>query len=297
MAVNLTTRYLFKLHAGISVTTYDTLIDTLIDDVSELIEQACDRTFTATTYRAWLDGSGARTMMLPEWPVTNLYRVCIGSDNVLEVEYTSSGLHADISFDGTTFTLHYITSAGTETTNTTITAADNAQISDLENALEAISGWSATVRGGNSTQPTTLIKPFRARWCLNPDSMTMEVPDTGDGLDVELVSETNRAIATTYGRSFPKGRSNIFVWYKAGYTLPVGTTSVTTEGTVPKGLTLVANQIINDVYMSRKDDLTLKSKKLGDYSWTRGDVKDFQGYIEAHWNDLRRYARHDLVEA
>jgi hypothetical protein len=100
--------------------------------------------------------------------------------------------------------------------------------------------------------------------------------------------------------AFPYGRQNIFVWYAAGYTLPVdnaGHTALTTDGDLPGGLILAVNGIMADAFRSRDKNRTLNSESLGDYSYTNasGSVAGMVvSAVEAHSRELSPYIRKSI---
>lgn len=291
MAVNLTTRFLFKQHAGITGTANDAVIDALIDDVSALIADVCDRVFELTTYKQWLDGSGGQTMLLPQWPITVIHKVTSDTDDVLDVKFQGDGTHADVTVDATNCTLHHVDNSGDEQ-STALALATYKTVATLATAIDAVSGWTTVTRGGHDNEPTLFLMPVYGADALSPDYPTLEVPD--DSYNVRIVSETDRLIERTAGFAFPCGRSNVFAWYKAGYTLPVDNaehTALATAGNVPKGLTLLVNQAIFDVYSARAHDAAMKSEKIGDYSYTRGAVESAVTIREA---ELQNYMKVDI---
>lgn len=73
MALNpqaLTTVARFKSYAGITVATFDTKIEMLINVVTDFIEHYCDRRFLQTAYTNELyDGHGSQQLLLKNYPV------------------------------------------------------------------------------------------------------------------------------------------------------------------------------------------------------------------------------------
>jgi len=288
MAANLTTLYLAKLFAGVASVADDKLIERLIDQACELAGQMCHRTWAVTTYRQWLDGNGFDRMLLPQWPVTRLYRVATQRNDVLTVKYSGTGKHANLSADTSGLYLDWIDAAGAAQSGTVLWSA-SPTVGEVATAIAAISAdWSATAESDYSTDPAAMIRPVQGCWVKSPDDCDLETPD--DGVPVQIVSQTNRAIERTDGGTFPAGRGNIFVWFTAGYTLKaddVAHTKVETEGTVPAGLTLVINEIVRDVYRSHAHSDGMKSETIADYSYTRGDT---ERAVARHWQDLSPYA-------
>ena len=140
MAVNLTTRYLFKLSAGITGTGDDDLIDYLITWVSEAIAHRCGgRTFEDTTYKTWVDGTGTNALTLPNWPINNVYAVSMSTKDVGEITFTG-GTFATVELRDGNMELMSVDTAGAET-NTEIALATYPIMSDLATQVATVSGW------------------------------------------------------------------------------------------------------------------------------------------------------------
>ena len=283
MATNLTTRYLVKQYAGIAAatTTWDGVIDALITQVSEGVAAYCGRKFELQEWRVWLDGSGENRMLVPEFPVTALYGCCIDSDGAATITF-SGGKWASVNVSQTTMTLQSVSTAGASTaTDITLTGT----LADLALLVAAVSGWAMTVQSGFATSPAVLIRNLEGGPALSPDYVDLELP--GDQSGVRRVSESQQSIemagygsnvAQAFGSAgmaaFPAGHSNVFVWYKAGYTLPAvldSNDAPTTAGNVPGDLTLAVNAIIKDVLDGSQNDATMKSEKFTNYSYTKQD--------------------------
>ncbi len=64
-----------KAYCGIPTAdvTWDAVLETLIDGVSEAFNRACDRTLAKATYASvYLDGPGGRDLVLPNFPVISI---------------------------------------------------------------------------------------------------------------------------------------------------------------------------------------------------------------------------------
>lgn len=306
MAGELTTRYLYKLFAQIptATTTWDALIDRLITDTSEMVASYCNRTFVSTTYKEWYDGTGTTRMLLPNYPITALYKCAIGSNDVLKVQYSGDGLHADVSYDGTNVILHSIDSTGTEATSS-LAIATYKLASTMATAISAVTDWSGEAQTNYTGTPMILLKKETGLPALSTDYAMLQAPDE-DGVEVRIAAESNRTIERNIGIgnssvfrtgsdliAFPRGTKNVFVWYVAGYTLPVdnaGHTALTTAGNVPGGLTQAVNMIIKHVIAEGTTSGAFKSESLGDYSYTRMDA-DISNAISMYWNYLNPYTR------
>lgn len=307
MAGELTTRYLYKLFAQIptATTTWDALIDRLITDTSEMVASYCDRVFTTTTYKEWYDGTGTQRLVLPENPITALYKCCINRNDVLKIQYTSTGLHADVTFDGTSVILHSIDATGTEATST-LAIATYKIASTMATAINLVSGWTAEAQTNFTSTPMILVRKETGLPAKSNDYAMLGAADE-DGIEVRIMAGSDRTIERNLdlGSSvyvdgadfvhFPMGSANIFVWYVAGYTLPVdnaGHTTLTTAGNVPGGLTQAVNMVIKTVIGEGKVGGAYKSESLGDYSYTKADtVTGVSSAITLYRNYFNPYMR------
>jgi hypothetical protein len=273
-----TTPFLYRQFAGLTKdSTRDPKIAALIDGVCDEIAIACNRTFSLATYREWLNSYGSARIRLDNWPIKQLYQVSIGATDALIVTYNGDGMHADASFDGTSVLLHDIDSVGVET-DSTLAASDYPTLTLMAAAITALDDWTGSVLGSVGATPTQLMRQQTNR-------MIECVYDYG-ALDFAIGGDT-AAVG---------GYRNVFVWYKAGYTLPVDSsdgTKLSTAGDVPKGLTTVANQIIKDVYDMSISDASATSESLDGHTiafgqWTRS-------IIDRRLSDLSPYRNLNVI--
>lgn len=61
-----------KTYNGISTSTYDTLIETLIDRVSKQFEMDCDRVFISANYTQYYDGNKTSYLFVSQYPITTV---------------------------------------------------------------------------------------------------------------------------------------------------------------------------------------------------------------------------------
>lgn len=61
-----------KEHLGISATTFDAVIGTLLSRASDWIEAYCDRTFASTAYTEDYDGDGSDTLIVRNPPIVSV---------------------------------------------------------------------------------------------------------------------------------------------------------------------------------------------------------------------------------
>lgn len=268
MAQALTTQFLFRRWSNQAAPAggNDAVLQAMIDLVSAAIAVRLERTFESTTYRKWHNGTGCPTMPLENWPVSAVYGLGVSCKDCLTVENTAAQF-ASITTTETGVTLFAVTS-GTELP-TTLTYAAYPTLAMLAAAINLVSGWSATVLSNLGSQPSAIIRPRLTGTCVSPDTFNLEIPDQYE--ECRLSARTNYTIERRHGSCFPGGLSNIFVWYKAGYTLPVDNaphTALSTEGTVPLDLTQACNAIVKAVIDGSDDILGASAGgTIGDYGY------------------------------
>jgi len=234
-----------KTFIGIAESCETPQLKKLIGYVSDAVEKYLGRTLALTEYREWVDGSDAAYQRLNNWPVTRLYQVASGSQNLGRLTYSGSSPEAFASSDGTTLTL-------VDSSAHDITLASAATGTALVAAVGAITGWTLSLYtpdlGGYDTRK---LRPF-SDYANDGNSIDLELPE--DTIYGARVSENSEWLIEG---GFPGGASNIFIWYKAGYS------------TIPEGLQWAVLQIVRDAYYSSKAgrDVTKESEKLGDYSY------------------------------
>lgn len=107
MSVNayaLTTVARLKAYLGISASTYDSVLEVIINALTDFIENECDRRFKQTAYSGTkLDGKGSNEIVLPQWPVSSTATLKLyersggtfGSDDWSEVDSSSYRIDYD----------------------------------------------------------------------------------------------------------------------------------------------------------------------------------------------------------
>lgn len=285
--MNLTTTARFKTYAGISGSGQDALVDALLPQVSEQIAQYLRRDLEATTYRSWLDGTGGPLLRLTQWPILTMYQMSIGAQTVGRIwREADTASRATVSFDGATLLLAAISTAGVDSLEE-IAVASYKTLSSLETTVEAKTSWMMELDSSDYGQePSLQMNPIRAQAALFPDRADIQIPN--DPEPVQVSSEDT--IDRPDGGLFPIGIGNVFVWYKAGYTLPTDDSA----GTLPAGLELIVQQILMDVMGSVSKNSNLQSESLGDYSYSlrsgAGGVALLSA-IENRKKDLNLYRR------
>lgn len=299
---NLTTATRFKLYAGITGSTQDSLITALLPQVSAAVEDYLRRTLESTTYKSWLDGTGSPYLRVNQYPILAIYQVSTHSSVVARIENTSSTVvRATVSFDGTSLSLTEISTSGTVTT-TDIAVATYKTLTTLKTQIETVSGWTCTIASSEwNYEPTALLRPIYAQDAFD-QAADLIIPDDPDPVKVafedqiEITSPNSFPDArqsdiapVTFSYGFPEGTGNIFVWFKAGYSLPADTGS----WTFPPGLELIVHQIMQDVLSSTKLNANLSGESIGDYSYSLRSSADgtVASAVQNHAGDLNAYKR------
>ena len=86
----LTTLAKLKAWLGITISTYDTLLEASIDRASAKIESYCGREFLIRAQTEWKDTWGAERFVLKHSPVTNVRFIGTGTNSVLTVSSTTA---------------------------------------------------------------------------------------------------------------------------------------------------------------------------------------------------------------
>lgn len=234
-------------------TAYDSVIDRLIDVATQRIETHCQRQFKSRDYNSWLDGKGCDYILLPNYPITVVNRVCTATRDVIDVKNTASDAAYALvraTTTGVTLTVGGGTSAGTNSTGLYATYTTVTLLTALINTLSA-TYWTATAWPNMGSIPSTDIRPVGGVQCLNAYA-TLVAPDE-PAADIEIDESAGKVWVSG---GVPEGRENVFVSYMAGYS------------TVPDDLEQACIDLVGEMFRSRQRDSTVRSETLGDYSVT-----------------------------
>jgi len=256
-------------------------IKATIDQVNELIGQKCARNFGSATYKEWVETKGESYVVLNNYPITKVKLFSPNSVDVCTVEGTGFSI-ATVSSNNSSVVLSAIATDGSTETESVLNYSSYANVSSLVTAIDSVSGWDAEVLSDRGSNLTSLIRPIDSEWALD-EKVYLNGPYLGSKARISYDSD---AILDLSGYN-----GTVFVWYTAGYTLPVCDASggtLSTVGNVPAGLTLVANEIIKDYLNSKDEDRNMKEEDQGDYKFIRDGISSA---ISRHWSDLNQFAR------
>ena len=325
MSMSLTTPTRFKTFARITGTTYDTILAALIPQVSQLIARYLRADLVDTVYYAWLNGNGGASLLLPNWPVTAVYNCGYRYNVAANITNTSTSVsQALVSCDGINLFLNEYSNLGVNTI-TTLLLATYPTITLLKAAVENVTGWTMPLMGTYPYWPSCQIRPFGAGQATSPDSCEIDIPSLPEPVriisdcEISMISAMQYPGALNYGfgygvptgmishgmgygmgyeiplieGGFPKGLMNIYVNYRAGYTMPVDASAgppivAASDGTLPPGLEMLAQLIIKDIFSGIGIHSMLKNDHIGEYSYGLADVASA---VQGRRKDLNQYRR------
>ena len=287
----LTTLAGLKAHLGITVSTYDTILEQYIDHATAKIERWIGRQIKVRNYFEWYGGNDVRSVRVKQYPINNVVGVYTGLAAALTIASTvSSDIRLTVSINtdplGTVsngtlapgVTLTRTTTAGTTTIDTlTFTAYPTTTL--LAAAINGITGYSATV--------TTAMRCAQLHPRAGGDIKMATVMLTGVNVSSEFVYDSYLGIVTIRQDAFPMASHNArypsalqstLIEYSAGYTA------------VPDDIHQACLVIAGTMYLSRKSDTSLQSESLGDYSYSMASADSSRAMMEdmlGSWKEIR----------
>lgn len=195
-------------------------------------------------------GSGAE-LFVKNYPITKIESIGIGSIDCIKVENTNCNYNAAVKVSATGATLVEEGSEGTE-----IAFADFATMTLLAAEINSTAGWTAEV--STSTEgayPSDRLYKHPSYYCLNDETWLKcpYLPLYSYEIDMERgIIDLGSDFSTTF--------RGVFLCYTGGYI------------TIPDELKLIACGLVKGLESNRKTDGTMKSEKMGDYSYTRSEI-------------------------
>lgn len=287
----LTTLAQLKAHLGITVSTYDTILEQYIDHATAKIERWIGRQIKVRNYFEWYGGNDVRSVRVKQYPINNVVGVYTGLAAAITIASTvSSDIRLTVSINtdplGTVANgvlapcavLTRTISAGTTTTSTLLFST-YPDTTSLVAAINAITGFSATV--------TTAMRCAQLHPRAGGDIKMATVVLTGVDVSSEFVYDSYLGIVTIRQDAFPMTHHNArypsalqstLIEYSAGYT------------TVPDDIHQACLVIAGTMYLSRKSDTSLQSESLGDYSYSMASADSSRAMMEdmlGSWKEIR----------
>lgn len=250
-----------KRYLDISGTDDDRLLDALALQASVWIrkEIGCDIVRAAYSLEPH-DGDGGRFLFLDNWPIDSVERVSVGKDDAITVSYSGGGSHAMVAVTDTKVRLRAAVSGSWS--NTDFVKSDHATVDSMATAISGESGFSASVVSSFSGWPSGDLLPAPAKDVSGANEQAdLEVPDDCE-TDYEIWDADWGVLYSPIG--WTRGRRNVFADYTGGWT----------RADIPEPIQSACLELASLLYNVSRKDPSLRSEKIGDYSYTMADRLD-----------------------
>jgi hypothetical protein len=227
------------------------LIESLINSTSALINRYTGRTLKSTTHTNEKHNGEGFILFTDNYPITAIVNITDGFQNGIQVKYTSAtayNAYASVSSTGVTLTVDGVSQSE-------ITFAAQTTLSAMATAINAVSGWTASVPNSqNNSYPSSLLFVKLNVSAINILA-NLEIPGVPLDCYHEDLDRGQLRLPSGYAREW----RNVFITYTAGYT------------TIPADLVQLCNEIIKLKIDQVGVDSTLKREVIGDvYEYERG---------------------------
>ncbi len=216
----------------------------------------CRRTFESTAYKEYYDGRGSsdyddgfghnnysgsyyglgntnKVIVVDNYPIISLNRLSVGTEDAIKVTNTNSGAHASVSCSSSAVTLWK------DGTTNTLSLTTYSTMTTLVAAINAVSGWSATLMSSSfGSYPSNILVEKMGLQCINSSWVYLQIPDEGMS-DFEVYPNEGKIYSLS---GFPYGHKNVFVDYNAGYA------------TIPDDLKLAVMICVKYIYQRRVEE-------------------------------------------
>jgi archaellin len=287
---DLTTTELVKAYLGITNTTYDTIIDTIVTQTSCEMEIYCNRQFELDTYIEQGIGNGETTIRLPNTPVDSVLFSAFGTTGAIDVTFDASTGVGNVDVQDKRVVL----TSGL--TTETVTILSTHTMTDVANSITALTNWTATAEPNLSEYPGLTLVQQRYNVLEEDQSVSITsvsgsfrmVRESDGRYRVPQMGKSTYGVATDYYSTSPDSTdaavpgtpSSVLpyqplldgpVWmviYQGGYAVE----------DIPEGLQQLATEIAANVFRGISKDTSMESEKIGDYSYklasnSGGDVR------------------------
>lgn len=219
-------------------TSKDAALRRLICEASDFVARYTQRHFGEVDVREYIDGNGRHELPLKRTPVNSVVMVRTGKAQALAFTPNPSFGTPFWSINAKGITLSHFDANG-DVQETRLDWYAHGTTQALATAMSA-AGWQATVK---SNQPARLLLPGKGEGA----GMACFAPDP---VDADLPPDSERYLRNC-GGCFPDGCRTVFVWYKAGWKLPVeGEPEGATTHTLPCSLIGVVNDVIATIWQA-----------------------------------------------
>jgi len=251
-------------------------LERLIDSASQIVENFLRRKILTRDYlNERYDGHGSVYLELDNYPVTAISQICEGVADVIRAKYTSTterNAYITVTATGVVLTVDGVSGAE-------LTFVAYPTITTMAAAINAVASWNAQVIASTfNGYPSTQL--FEQANLYGKDVYAdLCIPD--DPLDGYEIDKNEGRIYRPSG--FSSGDRNIFTTYTAGYL------------TVPYAIKHGVFKLVKDMDDKREESggESLKSEKLGDYSYSKGESKNVLKKVldSKEYSELKAYQR------
>ena len=276
----ITTLAAVKEYLGLTDTSKDALLVNLIVRVQDAVEKYCNRTFDATAYTEWMNGSGEADLYVKQWPITALLRVAIGRRGAGSLTHSNSNAYSCVlQNNGTNFTAIEYLNDGTTNTATVAISGSTTISSLMGSVVGSVTSITNNTDATLGAMPSTELVEFYGFEMVD-SNYQIEVYDKN--INDFRVDLDQGILYRTIG--WPRGTNNVYVSYTAGYS------------SIPGDLEQLAIDIIANVYRSTSINTSLKSESIGDYKYEVADQGNAVSSAVADKSyDLERWRKVEYV--
>jgi len=248
----------------------NSVIFTIRDAIEKAASDYCKREFVSTSYKKKYDGTGTNKLLLNDYPVTSLTRLAMSYIDAINISNTSSAYHASVGVTSTGVVL-----TQESTSDSTVLFATYDTLTKVVNAINLISGWSATLSSSTyGDYPSAMLREVFGLYCGQNTIVSLTIPDQGMyNYEVDI----NSGIITL-PYNFPTGTKNVYVEYTAGYS----------SATMPENLKLAIKIWIDVLYRKQQESsFGLTSFSTGGIS--RSLISEMPKEVENLLSSYKRY--------
>lgn len=223
------------LTSDVEVGDPTSIVSSIHTGVEAWIKRECRRAIESASFTEIYDGTGTDILFLKQYPITAITRVAVGRRNVISIYNSATYSTATVSVTSTGVVL---TKDGVS--DSTCTFASYTTMTTLTAAINAISGWTASVLGDYGNFASSELKPVYGLNCIENTMAYLHISDLALS-DFEVYAEEgyiyNLALWT-------KGHQNISVDYTAGYS----------SSNMPEELKMAVKILVKLIYQQRQEE-------------------------------------------
>jgi len=244
-----------KRYLPVTVSTYDRKIDEMVSQACSVINDWLGYNVISQSYREYHSGTGRAYLWLENVPVTQVDLASTDRDDVATVTYDNGDAsRATVQVTDVHLKLSKRV-AGTTTTNDLV-LSDHATITALVSDVNTLTGWTSVVVDtfGDYTPAELVIVPAQS---AKDRIVNLVIPEESE-TEYEIEDADSGRLYNPKGWDY--GHKNILIEYTAGYA----------REDVPEAIRNATLELVKLFYDWSKQDGSLESEKIGDYSYRKG---------------------------